>query len=148
MTDKQIIKALECCRNGLCTDRPRLNTPAHILLCKEQLMCEALDLINRQKAEIERLNNLKRFENFIDERIHTDRVRGVTWEFKTKQDRDEAFEKELEKLFDIANARAEAVKKFAEIVKANKTRLFNYIYSERGFDDQIDNLVKEMVGEG
>lgn len=56
MTDNEIIKALECCKNGLCANCPRLNTPEHILHCKEQLMCEALDLINRQKAEIERLN--------------------------------------------------------------------------------------------
>lgn len=42
---------------------------------------------------------------------------------------------------------AEIIKGFAEIVKANKTRLFNYIYSARGFDEEIDNLVKEKVGE-
>ena len=43
--------------------------------------------------------------------------------------------------------RFEAIKEFAERVKANKNKLFNYIYSERGFDEQIDNLVKEMVGD-
>lgn len=98
------------------------------------------DLINRQKAEIERLNNLKRFEKFIDERIHTDKVRGLSWEFRTKEDRDKAFEKELEKLFDIATARAEAIKEFAERLKAK----CEYFIITEGV---IDNLVKEMVGE-
>ena len=39
------------------------------------------------------------------------------------------------------------LKEFAEIVKANRRKLFNYIYSDTGFDNQIDNLLKEMIGE-
>lgn len=40
-----------------------------------------------------------------------------------------------------------AYEEFAELVKANKSKLFNYIYSSKGFDNQIDNLLKEMVSE-
>ena len=52
MTDEQIIKALECCigniQCGKCSIFGTIN-------CMNNLMQDALDLINRQKAEIERL---------------------------------------------------------------------------------------------
>ena len=53
-TDEEIIKALECCTNKdrkYCTNCPLKNE----FVCVNQLASEALDLINRQKAEIERL---------------------------------------------------------------------------------------------
>ena len=59
MTDEQIIKALECCVNddegvlGFCNNGcPLFGKNAN---CPEVLRKNALDLINRQKAEIERL---------------------------------------------------------------------------------------------
>ena len=56
MTDNEIIKALECCINDKCQE-----CPLNKLFCgREVAMQYALDLINRQKAEIERLRqNLK-----------------------------------------------------------------------------------------
>ena len=56
MTDNEIIKALECCaqlqqRCDECPERYELN------LCGLALKSQALKLINRQKAEIERLEN-------------------------------------------------------------------------------------------
>ena len=58
MTDAEIIKALECCTKGntsdVCVDCPLITTD----MCTDVengLMKLALDLINRQKAEIERL---------------------------------------------------------------------------------------------
>ena len=54
MTDNEIIKALECCIHDdydYCKECPYLkNKPCH-----EGLIQDAFDLINRQKAEIERL---------------------------------------------------------------------------------------------
>ena len=52
MTDEQIIKALECCKIGNCDDCPFYGIKED---CDVELPEEALDLINRQKAEIERL---------------------------------------------------------------------------------------------
>ena len=46
----------------------------------------------------------------------------------------------------IADAKNEAIKEVAEKVKVNKNKLFNYIFSNRGFDEQIDNFVKELLG--
>ena len=52
MTDNEIIKALECCRdNSRCYTCPRLGMNC----CMNLLMRNALDLINSQKAENERL---------------------------------------------------------------------------------------------
>ena len=51
MTDNEIIKALECCINGKCSE-----CPLRAMACSEKVaMAFANDLINRQKAEIERL---------------------------------------------------------------------------------------------
>ena len=36
-------------------------------------------------------------------------------------------------------------KDFAEVIKANKDRLFNLIYTDMGFDAKIDQLVKAMT---
>ena len=54
MTDNEIIKALECCIKNTCNECPFYkNWITH--RCGE-LRNLALDLINRQKAEMERLN--------------------------------------------------------------------------------------------
>lgn len=54
MTDNEIIKVLECCIDGLCRECPLSKSE----LCGDSFVMEdALALINRQKAEIERLEN-------------------------------------------------------------------------------------------
>ena len=50
MTDERLMKVLECCANDDCD-----NCPSLVKECKKHAMLNALDLINRQKAEIERL---------------------------------------------------------------------------------------------
>lgn len=52
MTDEMIIKALECCNcREWCADCPLKDND----YCKDVFSHQAVDLINRQKAEIERL---------------------------------------------------------------------------------------------
>lgn len=53
MNDDDIIKALECCINDRCKDCPLRNIPK-VKGCMKRIDL-ALDLINRQKAEIEQL---------------------------------------------------------------------------------------------
>jgi hypothetical protein len=116
MNDNEIIKALECCICDECEDCPCDEEPA----CIENLHQEAIDLINRQKAEIERLNS--------------------------------PYEMQVEASKKLENSiKAEAVKEFAERLKENAVfgtspilRIPYYHISVDG----IDNLVKEMVGEG
>ena len=86
LTDEDIIKALECCIDGYC--RGCMYGDTDQFHCKDDLMQNTLDLINRQKAEIERLQN---------ERI--ERIRELT---KVVYDKE------------IAEAKTEAIKEFAE----------------------------------
>ena len=51
MTDNEIVKALECCVIGYCRD---CAFDVEHFNCKNNLMNNALDLLSRQKAEIER----------------------------------------------------------------------------------------------
>ena len=54
MTDNEIIKALEICRNenGICSDCPYSDDNTN---CNTRIAKDVLDIINRQKAEVERL---------------------------------------------------------------------------------------------
>lgn len=110
---KEVIRALECCANGECDECPYQDDSP----CKEYLNNAALDLINRQRAEIERLT------------IEYAGFRGAANSLKMHYN----------------NARAEAIKEFAEVVKDNRNRLFNTIYSNYHFGGLIDELVKEMT---
>ena len=67
MTDNEIIKALECCISPVhCNGRQYYYVNAE---CSRELIENALDLINSQKAEIERLKEenkiLSRYEDYI-----------------------------------------------------------------------------------
>ena len=56
MTDNEIIKALECCvNNGRCKECPINPHYGNYGYCTKLALTHALELINRQKAEIERL---------------------------------------------------------------------------------------------
>ena len=67
MTDNEIIKALNICRKGKCSECPRIANDK----CIAQVSENALDLINRQKAEIERLEKdskrLKKVQMQLDD---------------------------------------------------------------------------------
>ena len=128
MTDKEIIKALECCttKGAKCSDCPAFKKVDRSD-CKRYFR-GAIDLITRQKAENDRLET----ENEI-----------------LSRNADTAFQDGLNEAQDLYaeqvkdEIKSEAIKEFAEKVIANKNKLFNYIFSSRGFDEQIDNLVKE-----
>lgn len=59
MTDNDIIKALDMCsdENAGCSECPYSDD---YTICNERIAKDALDLINRQKAEIESLNEQER----------------------------------------------------------------------------------------
>ena len=135
MTDEQIIKALECC------DCPTLAGCDECCLkctddCTGNLTKATIDLINRQKAEIERLNKeleetQEKLEILLCEATggllskHTYTVNTMTTY---------AHDYVL-KCCD--EAEAEAIKEFAEMVAADYPEMEFYLH----------NLVKEMVGE-
>ena len=123
MTDNETIKALQICSDDeadTCRDCPYSNDWT---ICNELLAKDALDLINRQQAEIERLNACVKTE---------DEVRAIAKETIQQY---------------ILTARAEAVKEFAERLKKKSQKRTSDIYGERVYMQDIDILVKEMVGD-
>ena len=117
MTDNDIIKALECCRDGDCKN-------CTFDECTTGLLDKgiALDLINSQKAEIERLVE------------HT--KEGIY------------LAKQLPEMLELAQA--EAIKEFAERLKWKATATHKTVAGHYRYEitnDFIDTLVKEMVGD-
>ena len=124
LTDNEIIKALKCCG--------RKHNEKNDTYCKEcqfksYLPCVAflcdrtIDLINRQKAEIERLQAMVEREREKYERTMT----------------------ALKAVLDERADHSEAIKEFAERLKEKYKKDFNS--SWRSVYNPIDNLVKEMT---
>ena len=140
-TNEEIIKALELCSNVIhdCQGCPFV--PDH--KCHYVLKTNALDLINRQKAEYENL----------DTKLKA--MRGAANSYKAENERlNEIIKnchKEILQKCDSCNNRikAEAYKEFAEKLKKDLFYKCGDInYSETcDFRKLIDNLLKEMVGE-
>ena len=123
MTDDEIKQALECCHNNDNKTCRRCYFRQD-RYCREILAEHALDLINRQQAEIERLEK----ENEVMKTNYNSMCMSMP---------------------NIAKAeRTEAIKEFAERVK-DMTILstLNTIGVKMVKIDDINNLVKEMVGE-
>ena len=117
MTDNEIIKALECCGRDdvLCCDCAYFDKHFD-LACSDALYIDALDLINRQKAEIERLEQIIKDSHSICE------------------DCKEKYAEEFE------DAKAEARKEFWEKLKEKRYGgTYPYVLITEG-----DNLLKEM----
>ena len=121
MTDNEIIKALECCSEpyNICAECPMPNHIKDDCRCGEHLANYALDLINRQQEEIERL------QNTINDIL----------------DRKPILVERAEKY-----AKSEAIKEFAEKLK-EIVKFTDDTYECWEIEGYIDNLVKETVGE-
>ena len=154
MIDNEIIKALECCGNeswSSCHPCPyRENRfERH---CAFELSQDALDLINRQKSEIEKLEELLRLEaegaNTLNDVIAEQQAELEDLREIVFMDRTEEIKKKNKEL------KTEAVKEFAERLK-NKIKTECNPYGKPTFDYDtsitimryIDNLVKEMESE-
>ncbi|MBO5463772.1 MAG: hypothetical protein J6A49_10730 [Clostridia bacterium] len=132
MTDKEIIKALECCADLFdCIDCP----------CKEfcgdlgKLQQNALDLINRQQAEKEVM------QKYIDCLKSENHDYNHATEQLAKENRQ--LQAEIERLLQkLQQPQTEAIKEFAERLKEEMRK-----YCGEITEDDIDNLIKEMVGE-
>lgn len=159
-TDEQIKKALECCNNGSC-----IGCPFHCgsSTCLANLQRAALDLINRQEAEIEKLRDERQYLRSkigllhgLEYITHT-QVLGEDFLILSKEANG------YEKLSTFIESKA--IKEFAERLKEKFGNLEQTIRTDRktipvelakaetdailqiGCPKIIDNLVKEMVGE-
>jgi hypothetical protein len=135
MTDNEIIKALECCNHNHVWQKECFDCEYATFegQCGNELIKDSLDLINRQKAEIERL----KFENLA---LSQNRITMP------------------ERLEIVNNARDKAIREFAEKLKTKiaglEVKSPNETY-KCGMEDVlyyrmpiiINNLVKEMTEE-
>lgn len=121
MTDNEIIKILECCANADCKSCP-CNIDNHH--CKDIGSQEILDLINRQKAEIDKL---KSRNNFLE--IEYKNQSNLFWER-------------------VEGAKSEAISEFAERLKKKTYPFPCAIGVENAVTIRaINDLVEEMAGE-
>ena len=120
LSDNEIIKAMEYCEDSADTDKHCLKCPyCNESYCLDKMMADALSLINRQKAEIERLeNNIEQVEeSFID-------VREMMVGYKVKLD----------------TAKEQTAKDFAERVKTK----FDRYGAEHYYYSIVDDVLSEM----
>ena len=122
MTDNEIIKALENCADGSGTG----------------LIRATIDLISRQKAEIERLNTLC---------ADCSMIRGKTETISKLKEQIEYWQRGYNNLRqELKTARTEAIKEFAERLKEfQKPVCFDEAFIAVDVED-IDRLVKELTG--
>ncbi len=135
-TDEEIIRNYEWCI-GCTSDRCRECTMDEEGFCEEELQDLVLDLIYRQKADIERLKECPKCVYEYDGEVTEYCIQGLCSNFKT-----------------VEQIKAEAYKEFAQRAK-DEIRLdddCNYncrdcCYECNDYVIAIDNLLKEMVGE-
>ena len=123
MNDNEITKALEHCLNR--EQVPRCIKCEYVTGCKPLLMREALDLINRQRAEIEDLREI----------VFTDRSEAI------KNLKAEAIKEFAERLKEVPIKCGLPL--FGLSTKGEIEAYFNSIMCDVG--KAIDNLVKEMT---
>ena len=123
LSDDEIVKALECCREKDCCDCPMSEYPQTI--CEWDAFDLAIDLINRKKAEIERL------EKTLTEQFDS-------YESIRKRAKTEAIKEFAERLKDTPFRFREELT--IDWSKPPITKMVLFVD-----DNDIDNLVKEMT---
>ena len=131
MNDNDVIKALEWCKDqGYCPECPYYTCEASCTI-----EYDALDLINRQQAEIERLNSLATAKDII--------IKDIQKRYDTCFEEKSAIVQGM--VYTINKAKSEARKEFAERLKSKGMETFDH--SIVIYDSDIDNLLEEMEKE-
>ena len=127
MTDNEIIKALECCLKGCnaegCEDCPLYEKVED---CEIEIPIIALDLINRQNSEIERLKAENEGYKHLDTILRT----------------------AIDEL--TANIKSKAIRAFASRLRRKAILVKTSEYSDAYYavkSDSISSVVKEMTEE-
>lgn len=121
MTDEKIIKAMKFCSDTNCLYCPLLDAPLQEKECKSNLIRNALDIINRQNAEIEMLKG---------------------WQDLLKAEKHSLIKAEAIKEF------AERLKEKRYLRPMSQAEYFGLCEEKWVVNvDVIDNLAKEMVGD-
>ena len=158
MTDKEIIKALECCVKAPYCSKKTDCPYKGIDDCVKKHTLDALDLINRQQAEIEEYKRIAEYQQSLNVKRHfklKEKEAEIERLEKLAKDRADVNFEKIVGVVDRASAdiKAEAIKEFAERLKESSIDVdvsFGYgreVYTEAVPVVEIDNLVKEMVGD-
>ena len=136
MTDNEIIKAMQCViGNGVSCSECEYQKVLPFPSCRRMCAKNALDLINRQKAEIE---SLKQIINEQDKEILKLQNRIIFWR-KNLNYQPEKIKSEATKDF---------AKRLKEIIYTHMDRVdVDGVVLLTRVDNSIDNLVKEMTEE-
>lgn len=144
-TDEQIVKALECCINADCLNCPQWSEEWYSGMCNDFLK-SVLDLINRQKADVDKLQE-----------VNADLNESLRLAAEANKDLKAEIERLREDVLEVtailgeielrnAQIKAEAIKEFAERLKANMCHGYPYLEIEEDlFRRDVDNLVAEMT---
>ena len=167
MTDADIIKALEThlSNEGECSECAYLE---NVGSCVGIMHKDLYDLISRQKAEIEKLRKRVNFVEQANVQLREE-LKETTEKFNCQQyvyadlsdiirDKNaeiERLNKEVDRLSQIvlyhdghiADAKSEAIKEFAEWLKTEQSFYDGQETRSYLTEKDLDNLVKEMVGE-
>lgn len=134
MNDNDIIKAMERCNDPIftCEGCPLERAGSCLNVIKKY----ALDLINRQKAEIERLQHIRAELSKENDRLYiaSEENQKVIKVWKDIAHRETGY---------VKIARIEAIREFAKRLEADLGELF--IVAHPCVPAIIDNLVKEMT---
>lgn len=156
ISDNKTIKALEYCANGnmchsLCPYNKGGNDVFDIGECTTKLSEDALDLINRQKAEIEKAWDLlkKKSDENIEIQMLCDKqkaeIESLRKAYKQCAWERDVFLEDFNRL-DANKITANAIKEFAERLEDKRIIL---AYGGREYivvtEDDINNLLKEMT---
>lgn len=132
MTDKEIIRSFECCTND---DDPCKNCRYDEEKgCYNKVRRDALDLINRQQQEIERL---KKYNTDVAHRHYDDGIKEFA----------ESLKKEIDNALE---SNYKAKRQWLEKTNIDNETMVRYIDGKidclLGLNMFVHNLVKEMVG--
>lgn len=155
MTDNEIIQALECCfKMESCGYCPLYGPEPDIKECTTTLSGNSLDLINRQKAEIDRLRYiLVNFmgeifdwgnKNGVDTRIFAQTaILGKEKDGAVKQIKSEAYREFADKVEKIS--KEVTVSYVADTsIQEHKTGMF--YYRKEDFDNALNKLLSNDMG--
>lgn len=144
MTDSEIVKGLEICsNNGDCKECPINPHHGNYGYCTSLAIKAALDIINRQKAEIKKLRyNL---EAVLDERAdHSEAYK----EFAEKSEKDIFIKQEDERMQMLKILKTyRGTKSYSDTERATDNWLRGYGEAVQDVLGVFDNLLKELAGE-
>ena len=151
LTDNEIKKALECCSiNKGCTGC-YFNTHETDDMCPRVLMRNALDLINRLQAEKMQLESeVERLKDETAEMLSTldyrvEKILELVDKLKVAQAENERLSKITRTM--VGEIKAEAYTEFVERLKDGTGYYDEMIKDVVYTEEEVDNLLKEMVGE-